>query len=348
MIYEIGVDRAGEMEDYIEVFGRVSWVILSNFGPEHTVGFESDFKIENWSTVKPSIVDLINHNPQFDLETSELEGVLKNCYLEQFKLLELGLIYALPASFELKGNELVFKKTNLGTNEFQNIKLEVSRNRDHSLKVGDYTTSEKYLFPQTFSRQLGIADMVRESFSLKKEALISVLNNLTLPNGRFGFFEGVNQTKIVDGSYNSDPASLNSFLDLILEINSKDLNYIVLGEMRELGQTAVLSHQEIINRIAMIQNDLNCEIILLGATWLQCQFETKLFKHYSKVGQIIEYFKSNQPDLNAWFWIKGSQNTIFLEALVESLLVNTDNLDRLARRGMDWDLLRKSWVGEDF
>jgi UDP-N-acetylmuramyl pentapeptide synthase len=345
LIYEIGVDRAGEMDDYIKVFGRANWVILSNFGPEHTVGFEAEFDLEKWLSIKSSITNLINQNPQFDLEKIELEGVLKNCYLEQFKLLELGLNYALPASFELKGTELVLKKTNLGTNEYQNIKLKVVRNPDFSLKAGDYDTTAKHLFPQSFARQIGIADLVRESFDLPKESLSSVLNQLTLPNGRFGFFDGINETKIVDGSYNSDPASLNSFLDLLLEIQPKKLNYIILGEMRELGDSAIEVHQEIINRLNIIQKDINCEIILLGATWLQCKFDPKLFQHYSKVGQIIKKFKADVPKKETWIWVKGSQNTIFLECLVESLLLHESDVDRLARRGQDWDLLRKPWIG---
>ena len=68
------------------------------------------------------------------------------------------------------------------------------------------------------------------------------------------------------------------------------------------------------------------------------------FKHFEKVGDLVRYFKQDLPKLGSWIWVKGSQNTIFLEVLVESLLAKPADKMKLARQGNDWDHLREGYL----
>jgi hypothetical protein len=338
LIFEIGVDHQDEMNDYIQVFKKVDWVVLSNFGPEHTAGFSKNFNPDK--TTISSLQDLFELFPELDIEKQNLDNLLKNCYFEQLKLLQIGKNYILPASFDLQKNEIAVKSKS----KLEAIKPKISRNNSSVLLVNEIATPDCFLLPLSFSKQISMTQKVGELFGLTRSAFAEVTANMILPNGRFGFFEGVNQTKIIDSSYNSDPASLNSFLDLILEIKSSEKQYIVLGEMRELGEVAVSVHNEILERLESISQQLNAEVLLLGATWLHCRYDRQKFKHFKTVGDIVRYFKQDIPKADSWIWIKGSQNTIFLEVLVESLLSKNSDKSKLARQGSDWDELRQSYL----
>lgn len=338
LIFEIGVDHQNEMTDYLKVFQSVDWVVLSNFGPEHTAGFSDIFNPNK--EISSNFEELFGKFPDLNISNQGLDNLLKNCYFEQLKLLNIAQNYILPASFDLEKNEIAI----CSNFKLQSIKPKISRINNSVLVVDDLKTPNYFLFPHSFSRQIAMTQKVGESFSLTESAFEEVLSNLILPNGRFGFFEGVNQTKIVDSSYNCDPASLNSFLDVIIEIKRGEKQFVVLGEMRELGETAVNTHNEILERLENISQKLNVELILLGATWLHCRYDRQKFKHFTKVGDIVRYFKSDPPEIGSWIWIKGSQNTIFLEVLVESLLVKKSDKSKLARQGSDWDELRKNYL----
>jgi len=338
LIFEVGVDHQNEMEDYIKVFKSADWVVLSNFGPEHTAGFDTVFNPDK--KIISNLADLFSSFPDLDISNDELDNLLKNCYFEQLKLLNIAQNYILPSSFDLEKSELVISSKA----KLHSIRPQIDRLDNSVLIVDGIKTPNCFLFPLSFNRQIAMAHKVGERFGLSKSALEEVLANMILPNGRFGFFEGVNQTKIVDSSYNSDPASLHSFLDLILEIKSSDKQYIILGEMRELGDAAVSVHNEILERLENISQTLNVEVILLGATWLHCRYDRQKFKHFTKVGDIVRYFKSDLPEVGSWIWIKGSQNTIFLEVLVESLLAKKSDKTKLARQGSDWDELRQGYL----
>ncbi len=345
LIYEIGVDRSGEMADYIQVFEQIDWVVISNFGPEHTVGFPEDFDDRSFELSKTNLADLYDLNPEFNLSVNLpgklISNTLKNCYLEQLKLLTIAKNYILPADFELSGLELILKQNG----NLKAIKLDPSRQSDYTLICSGFQTPINYLLPKSFARQMVMTRVLAQNFGGTETQFQQILDTLVLPNGRFGLFDGINQSKIADGSYNSDPASLDSFLELLLELRPKKLNYLVLGEMRELGNDTIEVHQRILTKLESISKHLEIKVLLLGATWLDCDLSplSEITQHFNKVGEIIADFKSKPPQNHSWFWIKGSQNTIFLESLVESLLENPVDESKLARRGRDWDLVRDQW-----
>jgi UDP-N-acetylmuramyl pentapeptide synthase len=192
---------------------------------------------------------------------------------------------------------------------------------------------------------------------------------------------GINNTTIFDSSYNSDPDSVFAMLkslelkvksDLQKEKNSKtealdnDLsdyfkapsNYLVLGEMRELGSISTDKHKQVLDKLLELKagyEEKIEDIILVGSEWLECDFDkvSKFqddyqlivyknvnFRVFSQAGRVYDYLKDNVRP-GSWFWIKGSQNTIFLEILVENLLSNKDDLKLVCRQEPRWFEMRK-------
>ena len=61
--------------------------------------------------------------------------------------------------------------------------------------------------------------------------------------------------------------------------------------------------------------------------------------HYTRMSQLIKYLRTvAKPHAHILF--KGSQNQIFLERAIESLLSNKKDTSLLCRRGPFWDEIR--------
>jgi len=359
LIYEVGIDHQNESDLYINLFKQVDWVILSNFGPEHTAGFSNVFDRKSNTNISQQLKGLIEFESDLDLLKAKYEIVEKNCYLEQLKLLTIAKRYILPSTFEISDKtEIVVFDSKL-----TKIIPKVERKKDFTLEIDDVKTNSEYFLPLSFARQIAISKIIYESnfkdlstpnnsSSDTKIDLVyyenwsNIVSKLELPNGRFGFFNGLNNSKIVDGSYNNDPASLKTFVNQILKTELNQRNYLIIGEMRELGLNTVTVHNQMLDYIDSLpfKYKKNLKIMLLGDTWKKCNYDKNQIVYFERVGQAITYFKKIKFPANSWFWIKGSQNTIFLEALVESLLVDKKDKSKLARIGKDWDEIRKPYL----
>jgi ribonuclease HII len=137
--------------------------------------------------------------------------------------------------------------------------------------------------------------------------------------------------------------------------------YIVLGEMRELGVTATQAHNEVLDNILRLGKQWSHyieNIYLLGNEWVKCDddgivkiedqvnfisYRNQLFKVFKKAGDIKSLLTKETIKPNSWVWIKGSQNTIFLEILVKHLLNNPEDNNKLCRNTKSWDKLRQKF-----
>ncbi|MEI6887316.1 MAG: hypothetical protein WCK31_03730, partial [bacterium] len=155
----------------------------------------------------------------------------------------------------------------------------------------------------------------------------------------------------------------------------KPYRIAVLGDMRELGTNSRIEHEDLAN-IAFDKAD---EFFLVGKE-MRNFFIPKLLDlginkykihWFEKAGDAAKalkkffsaYFDSKDPlsDVDDFYskyidkqtfqndylpviLIKGSQNTIFLEIVVEELLSNVIDKDKLCRRGKVWDKQRKNFI----
>ncbi len=144
-------------------------------------------------------------------------------------------------------------------------------------------------------------------------AINSLTNHLRLPPSRNSLLIGINQSTIIDSSYNSSPLSCSQMLELLNNYPSPKI--AVLGDMRELGQQSAYFHHQIGLQALKSANT----IITIGP-------ETKThFPQNSKIHsfnfwwQAADWLKKNLPQKST-ILVKGSQNTIYLEELVKSLI----------------------------
>ncbi len=206
------------------------------------------------------------------------------------------------------------------------------------LNIGGQVLGKQYAI--TF----GLAIAVGITQGIEFEQCVKSLEKYKLPPGRMSLLRGINDSYIIDGSYNaSAPAVLDS-LEVLSNLAKNRRKIAVIGDMRELGEEAEVEHKRVAQKLLNVAD----EIILVGSLskkyllnelldngfnkenvhWFENSFLAKDFvKQTIKGGEII--------------LVKGSQNTIFLERVVEEIMEERDQAEiLLCRRGQYWDKIR--------
>ncbi len=165
--------------------------------------------------------------------------------------------------------------------------------------------------------------------------------NLVLPPGRNSVFKGVKDTVLIDSTYNSTPDAVKSMLELFNLYPGKE-KWLVLGDMIELGNEEKEEHE----KLAKIINSMDLsKIILIGPRVSKYTYPKlnpdlaegaeKFIMPKEGLGYILQNIKGGETML-----FKGAR---FLEAIIEHLLLNKSDSNKLVRREKAWQNRRKAW-----
>ena len=180
------------------------------------------------------------------------------------------------------------------------------------------------------------------------ESSISIIEkNFRLPPGRMSVLKGINNSIILDSSYNSSPIALENSLNLLNLVAKKGSRIAILGDMRELGELTESKHKLAARFISNY-----CDyVVLVGPAMKKYTYpelmklrfpknKIKLFNTSEKVGIFMkERIKNGDIVL-----VKGSQNTIFLETAVRDLIVESKKSNEvLCRQNKYWDKVRQEF-----
>ncbi len=173
------------------------------------------------------------------------------------------------------------------------------------------------------------------------DCIASLEKNFSLPAGRLSFFKGIKNTTIIDSTYNN--ATLPPILDILdftKEIAGKKRKVAIIGDMRELGEESQFHHEEVAKRLIKTVDFA----ILIGP---------QLDKYAIPILKKVDFPFENFPDVTSAkvailrtvqhgdvVLVKGSQNTLFLERVVELVLADKKDVAKLTRRGEFWDKKR--------
>jgi Mur ligase middle domain len=360
LVLEVGFDHQGEAEDFKNIFeGNLDTCVITALTDEHNLNYSSTFDTQELRLLKNCIPEELYNK----IMTSNSSESTKNVIVEMLKPLQYTKSSYIAFDINKLSNSMYVCKEGgcqVVTSQW------ISNNE--SIVFNNMVVDSNYLLPLTFAKTLDIVDRIARDYNLENVIVKDVLAHLSLPKGRFSKLKGKSNTTIIDSSYNSDPDSLIGFLKT-LDGTLKDQSTsefdlirhnVVLGEMRELGDIATTKHQLILDMLLSIKAkhyDKLESITLLGQEWLKCDdtdvvkseghirlvsYKDVIFKTYLKAGDILRDLQDNIRPLS-WFWIKGSQNTIFLEILVEGLLLNDEDKILLCRQEKRWYELRKDF-----
>ena len=96
----------------------------------------------------------------------------------------------------------------------------------------------QHVYPVLASAGVGIA------LKLPLVKLAEAFLSHEYPRGRMNVLRGINNTVIIDDTYNSSPVALEFALKTLKEVLTKGRKIAVLGDMLELGSYSVNSHKE--------------------------------------------------------------------------------------------------------
>jgi len=74
---------------------------------------------------------------------------------------------------------------------------------------------------------------------------INALKNYDVPPGRMRLLNGINDSLIIDDTYNSSPFACESALKTLKEVKVQGRKIAILGDMLELGKHTVEAHKNI-------------------------------------------------------------------------------------------------------
>lgn len=376
LVYEVGFDHQNESFEFARIFDNgFDTLITTSITYEHTGGFSDTLN----SNILWKVTNLLPEKWTPVFENENIDTRLKNIALEQFHLLQYADSYCIPATIGALDNWIIDNLLGEEKSQF----VQASRGKSFGLVANKkYYFSDQYILPHTFATTAVVLEKVAHKFKIPEQTVQEVVMNLQLPNGRFSLLSGILNSVIVDSTYNSDPQSVEAMLELLLEVievstviedrrllstkyDTKSVeipkHYLILGEMRELGETSAIAHQELLQKIIEIGKNRGSyieNVFLVGQEWLKCDddgvakiqdnvsfisFKNQLFKVFRRAGDLKSLLNADTIRPNSWFWVKGSQNTIFLEIIVQHLLNNKDDAKLLTRRGKSWDKIRSRW-----
>ncbi|MBP9759075.1 UDP-N-acetylmuramoyl-tripeptide--D-alanyl-D-alanine ligase, partial [Candidatus Dojkabacteria bacterium] len=190
---------------------------------------------------------------------------------------------------------------------------------ESELEIKDSLLGEEYAY--TFGFAIQTALLLQINF----HTAIKALERYKAPEGRFRLLEGINNSKIIDSSYNSSPVTLEYALCLFKKLESKGRKIAVLGDMRELGDKIEKEEHEKMARTAAkfkfdkyylvgknMASNFAHELLLEGID----KKNIRTFKNSLELGE--ELRKDVQQ--NDLILVKGSQNTVFLEEAIKQIL----------------------------
>lgn len=178
------------------------------------------------------------------------------------------------------------------------------------------------------------------AFGLKLNMLdaTNALKNYDLPPGRMRLLIGINDSLIIDDTYNSSPIACQLAIKTLGEVKSNGRKIAVLGDMLELGKHTREAHKEV-GKLAKENADI---LIVVGQRAVDIKegaLEAKMkekniyeFLNSTETGEFLKTFVK-KDDL---ILIKGSQG-MRMERAVEAILKDQENKFRLlARQDPEW------------
>lgn len=208
------------------------------------------------------------------------------------------------------------------------------RSKKVNIEIKGYFLPKKYLEIISAGFLVGLS-LGLDINKIKK----SLINNFFLPVGRSSFFYGINDSIIIDSSYNASRASLLTFIETASLLAKKENRPLVvlMGDMRELGKEAEQEHKIVAEALKKTGvnyfycvGELTKKYVLPEVS--KSVKESKWFENSIKLGEDL---KTRLP-YHSVVLVKGSQNTIFLEEAIKFILRDKKDEKKLCRQNEFW------------
>jgi UDP-N-acetylmuramoyl-tripeptide--D-alanyl-D-alanine ligase len=172
--------------------------------------------------------------------------------------------------------------------------------------------------------------------------VMGVFEDLVPQKGRGSILQWVNDTTIIDGSYNGSHEAISAGIEYLRELDVDIVRALFLGDMRELGSESRELHEDIASQIIALDPAF---VVLVGEEMkkytlpllLESLGEARVFHSLNAkiAGQKVRELLYDTEWSKALF-VKGSQTTIYLEEGIREFLFDLQDVDNLCRQSPRW------------
>lgn len=338
LVLEVGADKPGDIK-YITSIIRPDVVVLTAFQKSPTHG-EFFLNEEQHILEKKTLLDGIKRSGTviYNMDDEVMSRMASEAAMEQDSI----------------------KLISYGTNELSNVQISSAENMyDQESVITGMTVSYKINLEETnfdFSTKFPSVLGASHSYSLSSAICIALISKFTqeevikfsnnvfngemISKSRMRLLKGINNSIILDDTYNSSPKAAENFIETGSKIVCKGKKIIVLGHMAELGKNTKFEHFN----IGLLATRVADYIILSGrynAHFLEGirfgKFDLDRVYLMEDAGAVIKLIKKldlvKESDL---IMLKGSQSAR-LEKVVVSLLQNKKDKCLVCRQDLEWE-----------
>lgn len=309
IILEMAVDHPGDMKNLLKVVQPKIGVVTAVEAVHLATGqFDSAQEI---AVEKGMLIEALPKNGTAILNNDDP-------LVRKIETKAHRLTFGIKAAADLKAS--VIKETLAGLSATLTY-----RNQKTTLRVPILGTHN--LYPLLAAIAIGLTT------GMTLEKCAAALVDFTLPPGRLNLIAGINNSQIIDGSYNANPASTLAALVTLSHLPSKGKGrkIAVLGQMNELGKASAKFHKQIgsaalkaADLIVGVYGDANIYIDLAKRSNKSAQF----FETADSAGDYLrKELKAGDLVL-----VKGSQNNVRLENCVKKIMREPRQAEKLLCR----------------
>lgn len=287
-VVEMGASHPGDIRELCEI-AEPNYGIITNVGKAHMEGFGS---FENLVGTKCELYDFIrehggkvfvNKDNQILYERSEAMD---------------RILYG-------KNNPSLFAS---GTIASATPFLEF----DWSFFDSSYRVKTHLVGEFNFDNAI-VAVAVCKFFGINADRISAALQEYEPTNHRSQFKRTEKNDLIID-AYNANPTSMKASLEFFSSVPSSLPKMVILGEMKELGESSEDEHEKMVQFLKKQPYD---RVYLIGPAFDKWISENDHFRLFDNVDMLIEFLKRETVS-NHYILLKGS-HSVHLEKAVDSL-----------------------------
>ncbi len=186
--------------------------------------------------------------------------------------------------------------------------------------------------------------IIAEKFGIDGASVGRYLEDFRPQSGRSGMIEGISNATIIDGSYNGGYLSIREGVSALIPPFSAGRIILLLGDMRELWKETESIHKMLahdMNNIIPPTADVHFFLVWpymekYFAPSLDTRFHPFVTLSSEEAWEKVRDFLMENEKMRTTIFVKGSQNTIFLEEAIKKVLLHPSDEKLLCRQSKDW------------
>ena len=316
LMLELGADKPGDIKRFGKYL-RPDIAVVTAVAPEHMESFKTIEAVaqEELSVADYSQLLIVNRD---DIDSAYAKYV-QNSNIDTYGTSGVAEYRYQVEDFDLKKGF----KGKLISPEFGELPTSLNLIGEHNIK------------PAVAAAAVAI------KLGLNKQQLQAGLKQIQPVNGRMRVLRGQSGSTLIDDTYNSSPKAAQAALQTLYLLPGKQ-KIAILGSMNELGEFSKAAHEQVgkvcdptlLDWLITIGKDAN-EYLAPAAESKGCQVRT--FDSPYDAGAFAHQVM--QP--GAIVLAKGSQNGVYAEEALKTLLHSTQEESDLVRQEPEWLALKR-------